>query len=176
MDALIDNYLHVLEHLRVDIEYMEETVTNLEVLAVASIHNVRKQLMLIKFSTNPIEKLIQQLVLDEKVLGSANKDYLESLSDHIKEVQSELLVQKETVAGLFENYMLNNSNDMNSIMTTLTIFSAIFIPLSFIAGVFGMNFEVMPGLSNSMGFYYFIGGCLISAASMIAFFKVKKWF
>jgi magnesium transporter len=176
LDALIDNYLNVMEMLKLEVVSMEEKVTNLDVLEVTSIHQVRKHFMLIKFSANPIEKLVQQLLSNQNILGINNNVYIESLSDHIKEVQNELLLQKEIVDGLFQNYMLNNSNDMNNIMTTLTIFSAIFIPLSFLAGVFGMNFENMPGLANMNGFYYFIVGCVLTIISMITFFKVKKWY
>ena len=85
-------------------------------------------------------------------------------------------IYKETINGLYEMHVANISNKMNSIMTTLTIFSAIFIPLSFLAGVFGMNFRMMPGLNNPYGFFIFMLGSLFIAVSMIIFFKKNKWF
>jgi len=176
LDALIDNYINVLGLLKVDIEEMEERITNLEVLNVSVIHEIRKKLMLIKFSVNPIDRLIQELVLSPEFLEFENKKYYDSLLEHTKEVQNELLIQKEVIDALFENYMLNNSNDMNKIMTTLTIFSAIFIPLSFLAGVFGMNFSYIPGISNPQGFLYFVLGCVATTVIMVIFFKIKKWF
>lgn len=176
IDSMVDNYMNALEILRVDIEEMEALITNLETLNVTDVHDIRKNLMLLKFSINPVDRLFQQLITNPERLGIQYKDYVDSLFEHIKEVQNELLIQKESIDGLFENYMLNNSNDMNSIMTTLTIFSAIFIPLSFLAGVFGMNFTYIPGLSSPNGFFYFLLGCLITTVSMVTFFKIKKWF
>lgn len=176
IDGLVDNYINALEILRVNIEEMEALITNLETLQVSYVHDIRKKLMLLKFSINPIDRLFQQLMSNPERLGQQYKDYVDSLCEHIKEVQNEVLIQKESIDALFENYMLNNSNDMNSIMTTLTIFSAIFIPLSFLAGVFGMNFTYVPGLSSPNGFFYFLLGCVITTVSMISFFKIKKWF
>lgn len=175
LDDLIDNYLDSLERLRINIDMMEETITNLDTLNVNEIHGARKQLMIIRFSAVPISKMIQQLIQEEH-LGVDNTIYIESIGNHIREVESELAIQKETVDGLYQNYILNNSNDMNSVMTTLTVFSAIFIPLSFLAGVFGMNFETMPGLSNHYSFYYFIGGCVLTSVIMVFVFRLKKWF
>lgn len=175
LDALIDNYLESLEVITKDIEIMEETVINAETLKMNAIHDVRKQIMRMKFSANPIEKMIQQL-LAQDILGVENRVYIESINHHIKEVQNELLIQKEMINGVYENYILNNSNDMNKVMTTLTIFSAIFIPLSFMAGVFGMNFEQIPGLSSPNGFLFFMLACIIIALGMVSFFKIKDWF
>lgn len=102
--------------------------------------------------------------------------FLDNISDHIKALSNELLLQKELVDSVNANYMLDNSNEMNKIMTTLTIFSAIFIPLSFLAGVFGMNFKFIPGLDSEIGFYVFSISCLLVVVFMITLFKVKKWF
>ena len=82
----------------------------------------------------------------------------------------------ELINNLLDVYMNNVSNKLNSIMTILTIFSAIFIPLSFIAGVFGMNFINFPILHNDNGMAIFIGICIIIPTSMLLFFKYKKWF
>lgn len=78
--------------------------------------------------------------------------------------------------SLHEMQLSNISNDMNQTMMTLTIFSAIFIPLSFLAGVFGMNFSYIPGLDFQSAFFIFIIACTIIATSMLLFFKHKKWY
>ena len=68
------------------------------------------------------------------------------------------------------------SNEMNKVMMTLTIFSAIFIPLTFLTGVFGMNLKVLPGSESPNAFYIFSAGCVILVGGMLMFFKKKKWF
>ena len=143
---------------------------------VKTIHAIKKQLMILKFSAAPIEKMIHTFIEDRQILPLENDQYLLSLQDHIHEVVNELSLQKGYVDAIFENYVLNNSNDMNSVMTTLTIFSAIFIPLSFAAGVFGMNFGSVPALDHPFSFIYFIVGCALTALIMLAIFKRNKWF
>lgn len=175
LDALVDNYINSLNWIERKIEIMEEQVVELEPIEINAIHEVRKQLMIMKFSVNPMDKLIQTCNVNN-ILGEKNVSFLESLNNHIKEVQNMLVIQKEMIDSVYENYMLNNSNDMNKIMTTLTVFSAVFIPLSFLAGVFGMNFEYIPGLDATNGFFYFIGGCSITTVFMFVFFKLKDWF
>jgi magnesium transporter len=175
-DALADSYLDVIRKLEADVESLEEKITRLEKINVKDIHEIRKILMIIRFSASPVERFMQTLLGEKEFLGSVGKLYMESLDSHLKEVMNEQALQKETVDSLFENYVLNNSNRMNEIMTVLTIFSAIFIPLSFVAGVFGMNFLNIPGLSNKFSFLYFLIGCGVSAGGMLLFFKLKKWF
>ena len=141
-------------------------------MKIQSIHELRKILMILGFSTAPFGKFIQTLLDDDTLLPISDSTYLESLDMHMKQIISEISLQNDNVDHLFENYVLNNSNNMNQVMTILTIFSAIFIPLSFLAGVFGMNFDYLPGLDNRMGFFYFLIGCGITAGGMLALFKI----
>ncbi|MDA3845289.1 MAG: magnesium and cobalt transport protein CorA, partial [Vallitaleaceae bacterium] len=177
LDALVDNYLDVLELMKRNINMLEENIINEDQLDIKDIHNLRKTLLFLRITTTPFEKFIgAQREKKDPTFLSIDPIYIENLYDHVKESANEVVLQKEMVDALFENYMFNNSNDMNKIMTTLTIFSAIFIPLTLLAGIFGMNFQHMPGLSNPNGFYVFLitGGVLM--ISMIGFFKAKKWF
>lgn len=176
IDVIIDYYIGVLEIMRQQIELLEEQIMSMKKVDINIIHGLRKQLMILKFSATPIEKMVSVLIEKDEILPLDNKQYLLNLKVHIKEVVNDLSLQKDYIDAMFENYVLNNSNDMNRIMTTLTIFSAIFIPLSFAAGVFGMNFDYIPGLSNSLGFSYFIAGCGLMAVAMLMILKMKKWF
>lgn len=176
MDAIIDYYLGALEAIGRQIEILEEKVINVDSINVKNIHAIKKQLMVLKFSATPIEKMIQTFIADKNILCLENDQYLISLQGHIHEVVSELSLQKDYVDAIFENFVLNNSNEMNSVMTTLTIFSAIFIPLSFAAGVFGMNFNSVPGLDHPFAFVYFLVGCGLTAITMLVIFKRNKWF
>lgn len=176
IDAITDYYLVTLEAIGREIERLEEKVVNVEDVNIKNIHMIKKQLMILKFSAGPIEKMINSLIENPKILPLENPQYLLNLQGHIKEVVNDIGLQRGYIDSLFENFVLNNSNDMNRVMTTLTIFSAIFIPLSFAAGVFGMNFENIPGLNNPLAFLYFLVGCGLTAVSMLVFFKVNKWF
>ena len=176
LDALGDNYLSVTEKLQPRIEEIEDRIIRGNKIKIHVIHELRKILTILDFSSEPIGNFIHMLNAKKTLLDMPDETYLESLDIHIKEAIDGIELQKDTVDNLFENYILNNSNNMNQIMTVLTIFSAIFIPLSFLAGVFGMNFDYLPGLENKMGFFYFLIGCVVTAGGMLAFFKIKKWF
>ncbi len=176
LDAIVDNYLHVLEQLKRRIEGLEERMIeglnpkNQEMLTL------KKHLMILRLSASPLDDLMEILTEEEGANWERYHSYFESLATNVRMVVNELTLQRETVDSIYEHYMMTNANDMNSVMTTLTIFSAIFIPLSFVAGVFGMNFNYIPGLDQSGGFFYFIGGCIATAFIMVGFFKWRKWF
>ncbi|MBM7562999.1 Mg2+ and Co2+ transporter CorA [Fusibacter tunisiensis] len=104
------------------------------------------------------------------------RPYYNDLNEHLCQITDSLKAYKEMNNSLHEMHMSNVSNDMNKIMMTLTIFSAIFIPLSFLAGVFGMNFSYIPGLDIKSAFYVFITVCATTAGGMLLFFKLKKWY
>lgn len=176
LDALVDHYISVLELMKKDIEKMELKLMENETLDNKELHLLRKEILIIRLSAIPIDKLVQEILVMEHMGFQKHKKYFESLSHHIKFTLNEVALLKESLDSLYENYMVTNANDMNRVMTILTIFSAIFIPLSFAAGVFGMNFETIPGLNNPLAFLYFIIGCGMTALLMLLFFKRNKWF
>lgn len=176
VDALVDHYMYVLEQMKTDIDLMEEAFIDSQALNNQDLHRLRKQILTIRLSAGPLEKMIQELMVNQPEEWERYRAYFESLANHIRMVMNELILQKESIDSLYENYMMTNANEMNRVMTILTIFSAIFIPLSFFAGVFGMNFAYIPGLNHLGSFYYFIGGCFAMAAIMVGYFKWKKWF
>jgi len=176
LDVLVDNYLNVLDVIRQEVELAEASIINEEDISIKEIHKLRKYIMMFKLNCTPIDHVVKYFSKNESLLELDDKQFMDILQEHTTLLTDEVMQLKELVNVLFENYMLNNGNEMNKVMTTLTIFSAIFIPLSFLAGVFGMNFKHMPGMDSPFGFYYFIAGCLLTAVFMIGFFKVKKWF
>lgn len=176
LDLLVDNYLDVMGFIRLDILQLEEMIVNEQSLDKKSIHSNRKRLLHFKLAIGAFEKIIQKMTADKRFKFDEKDGHVRNLESHLKEVANELILQTETVDALYENYMLNNSDDMNAIMTTLTLFSAIFIPLSFLTGLFGMNFQYIPGLEHPFSFMYFGLACLVMVTGMLTFFKVKKWF
>jgi len=175
MDDLADNYMDVIESIKFRISVLEENMINDGQISLKEIHEIRKVLFILKLSVSPFTYFTEK-AMSNGLFPTTELMFLDNISDHIKALTNELLLQKELVDSVNANYMLDNSNEMNKIMTTLTIFSAIFIPLSFLAGVFGMNFEFIPGLDSELGFYVFAISCVTVVVFMITFFKVKKWF
>lgn len=177
LDALVDSSRDVMEKVKHDIDLIEEDIIEEEGIDAREIHTLRKTILMLRMATATMDRMLGQMAARSIYpFPTTDQYHLDSLNDHNKDVAGELALQREVVNALFENHMLNNSNDMNNIMTTLTIFSAIFIPLSFLAGVFGMNFAHMPGLDYIHGFALFTGICLVIVVVMVGLFKVKKWF
>lgn len=177
LDVLVDNYLDVMAFVKHDIVVLEEKIVNEEQLDIKRIHANRKRLLHFKLAFTAFHRLVELMKRDVRFEFTEKKiAHVSNLHNHLNELSNEMLLQQETINVLYENHMLNNSNDMNSIMTTLTLFSAVFIPLSFLTGIFGMNFSVIPGINEPNAFFYFLIGCGSMAVGMLAFFKIKKWF
>lgn len=176
LDAIVDHYLAVIDYIKYKSELVEENSLTGNDMSLKDLHQLRKYIMILKFNCVPIEKVVELYYKNHDFLKIKNSHFIDNLYEHTKLLNNEVSLQREIISNIHDNYMLYNGNEMNKIMTTLAIFSAVFIPLSFVAGVFGMNFINMPGLSNPNGFYYFLLGCFLSTIVMVGFFKHKKWF
>ena len=152
---------------------MEDKMDSLD-----KIHILRRELLFLRSSISSLTESISQLKIQTNSLPYIKpiKKYYLDLLDHLYRLNQRLNVHWEEIKSLYDIYMNNLSDKTNSIMKTLTIFSAIFIPLSFLAGVFGMNFVHMEIFQSKYGVYVFIGACLLIVGFMIIFFKRKKWF
>ena len=109
------------------------------------------------------------LISDEVTL------YLRDVYDHTIHVIESVESYRDILAGIVDVYLSSESNKMNSVMKVLTIISTIFMPLAFITGVFGMNFDHMPELHTTYGYYSVLGVCFLSAVGMLVYFRKKKW-
>lgn len=175
MDALVDYYMYAVDGIKQMVEDLEMAFDDEARIPVGIIHDIRSRIRTVRFSARPLEVMVQELISKRQTRIESEDKYFRSLVNQIKTVIGEVMTQKEIIDGLYQNYMMLSSDKMNRIMTTLTIFSAIFIPLSFMAGIFGMNFEFMPGLDNPDGFFYFIIGAVLTGIGMLGFFRIKKW-
>lgn len=177
LDMLFDNYLKVLSGISYRIDDVEDKIIEGIDLKMSEIYVIKKELLFLKTTVYPIREVKETLQREDKNWLSGDlSSYMKDLNDHINQLNDAINSSREIVNNLFETHMLNINNDMNKVITTLTVFSAIFIPLSFLAGVFGMNFKNFPGLDAKNGIFIFIGGCLVIAVSMLSMFKIKKWF
>ena len=111
-----------------------------------------------------------------RIVEEKTGKYYEDLEDHVVNLNEKVKTELELLRGIFDIYMNNNSHKMNQVMKTLTIFSAIFIPLSFLTGVFGMNFTNFAILRSEYGLSIFLGISVTIPVSMLIYFKKNKWF
>ena len=176
-DMIIDEELNLYYSLNSKLEYLEEHLMQLDKNYQRDLYHLRKNFNYLKSQTKQLLNYASpKKLLTTNFINPNIKKYLEDLEDHILTLNENANVSLESVDNLFNVYSNNLSNKTNEIMKTLTIFSAIFIPLSFVTGFFGMNFTNFPILNNTYGLLIFTAICLVIPALMLLYFKKKKWF
>jgi magnesium transporter len=183
IDSVIDNYFTLLEKFGDHIELLEKELAEKPTeRSLRKIHSLKRELIIMRRSVWPLRDVIHALEREEGDLISKDTVvYLRDLYDHTVRVMDAVETYRDMVSGLLELYMSSISNRMNEIMKVLTIIATIFIPLTFIAGVYGMNFNTsdsplnMPELNWYWGYPFAWGLMLISAFIMFLYFKKKKW-
>ncbi|MBN1615247.1 MAG: magnesium/cobalt transporter CorA, partial [Deltaproteobacteria bacterium] len=140
------------------------------------IRELKKGTLLMRRYVWPLREVINNLERSESILIRDDTDiYFKDLYDHAIQVIDTTETYRETLSGMLDIYLSNQSNKMNQVMKMLTIFATIFMPLTFLAGIYGMNFEYMPELKWRFGYptvWLFI---LIIAVTMFIYFRRKKW-
>lgn len=184
LDAVIDAYFPVLEEYGEYIESLEdEVIFNPTRQTVQKIYRIRRELMGLRRSIWPQRNALSQLVRDSSDLIHPDvRIYLQDCYDHVVQVLDILETYRELTANLMDVYLSSVSNRMNEVMKTLTVISAIFIPLTFIVGVYGMNFNHdvspwnMPELQFYLGYPLCWGLMIAIALSLTYYFWRKGWF
>ncbi|MBD3322449.1 MAG: magnesium/cobalt transporter CorA [Chitinivibrionales bacterium] len=178
MDAVVDNYFNVMENCAEEIESLES-----EVIAApangdtsAKIHALRRKVILLRRSIWPLREVINSLMrVESALIDPGMLPYFRDLYDHTIQIIETLETFREVLSGLLDIYMTVVSNKMNEVMKVLTIIATIFIPLSFIAGVYGMNFTYMPELGLRWGYFGALGLMATIALGMIIYFRFRKF-
>lgn len=176
LDNLIDNATEVEQEISMTTNVLEERILALKKADQATLYQSRKELIYLKSAIDPIAKEFAKRFFKHDLFGAETQELFLDLEDHIIRLSDNIVSEKEALRNLLDLHMNNVSYHMNNIMKTLTIFSAIFIPLSFLAGVFGMNFIHFDFLTNPNGMVYFILFCISLAIMMLVYFKWKKWY
>jgi len=178
IDAIVDNYFVVLENFGEFTDEIEESlIQNPTVEILSSIKNLKRELLFIRRSAWPMRELVSGLQHSESPLIRSNlRLYLRDIHDHAVQVLDSLDTQREMLSDMMDIYMSSVSNRMNEVMKVLTIIATIFIPLTFVAGVYGMNFDNMPELKWSWGYFAILGIMALIGLAMVGYFKRKKWF
>jgi magnesium transporter len=177
IDAVVDNYFAILEKLGERIESMQEQlVADPSEKTLQQIHSVKREMIFLRKSVWPLRELIGSLERAESgLIKDTTEAYLRDLYDHTIQVMDTIESFRDTVSGMLDIYLSSISNRMNAVMKVLTIIATIFIPLTFIAGIYGMNFKYMPELGWSWGYAAALGVMAVVAILMLIYFRRKKW-
>lgn len=178
MDTVVDSYYHVLETIGERLDVIEaELIDRPSRDLLQQIHQIRGQLSFVRKTVSPIRDLTRALIHSESpLIDSRTRLYLRDLHDHIIHVLANLDNYRDTAKGLIELSLSSMSHRTNEVMQVLTVIASIFIPLTFIAGVYGMNFAIMPELEWRFGYLFSLVLMAACAAGMLWYFKRKKWF
>ena len=178
LDAMVDGYFGVLERVGDRIELIEDRLLeDADQTLLATIHESRKQLLTLRRCIWPLRDAVSALQHDTSSLIAAETTiYLRDVYDHTIQLIDALESHRETLGSVYDLFMSSVNNRLNSIMKVLTVISTIFIPLSFVTGVFGMNFRRMPELQQPWGYPAALVLMLAIAGSMLLFFRRKGWF
>jgi magnesium transporter len=178
IDAVVDHYFVVLEKLGEKIERLDdEVVYNPHHQIMIQLHDLKKETQMAKKMILPVREMIFNMMRSEtELIIETNTIYLRDVHDHIQKVNETVEQYRESLAGIMEVYLSNNTNKLNEVMKTLTTISAIFIPVTFIAGIYGMNFnDNMPEYQwKYTGWVVYIVMAVIMVG-MLGYFKRKNW-
>ncbi len=177
MDVIVDNYFIVLEGVADSIEYLEEELMHSPTQrTLAEIYRLKRELLFIHKSIWPLREVVGSLVRRESPLvQDSTLIYLRDLYDHTIQVVETVETLREMLSGMLDIYLSSVSNRMNGIMKVLTVIATIFMPLTFIAGLYGMNFRNMPELEWRWGYPAVLILMVAITAGMLLFFRRKRW-
>ncbi|MDP2365844.1 MAG: magnesium/cobalt transporter CorA [Ignavibacteria bacterium] len=179
IDSIVDSYFHILEKIGEEIEGLEEALVlepsknDLQV-----IHLLRREMILLRRAIWPLREVISSMQRNEnEFIEERTRIYLRDVYDHTIQVIDTIESYRDLIVGMLDTYMSSISNKLNEVMKVLTVISTLFIPLTFLAGVYGMNFRHFPELRYDWmypwGFWIIT---FLVVAGMAVFFKRKKWF
>jgi magnesium transporter len=177
IDATVDCYFNVLEKVGEKVELLdEEIIYDKHRLANLKIHDLKREVAFLRKQLAPAREMVNNVVRNETDLIKDNMDaYLRDLQDHIIRALDTIDNYRETLASIMDVYLSNNSFKMNEAMKALTVISSIFIPVTFIVGVYGMNFKYMPEINSPYAYWIVWGIMIVIMVGMGVYFKRKKW-
>jgi magnesium transporter len=177
LDSAVDNYFTVLERLGEQIELLEEElVTNPTPETLQAIHELKREMIFLRKSVWPVREVISALERGESsLIQESTQIYLRDVYDHTIQVIDAVETLRDMLSGMLDIYLSSISNRMNEVMKVLTIIATIFIPLTLIAGVYGMNFRYMPELEWPWAYPLVWLVMILIGLLMLVYFRRKKW-
>lgn len=177
IDAIVDNYFVILEEIGERIEDLEEEVeANPQRKTLNSIHQLKREMIFLRKAVWPLREVSAALERGELTLiKEPTRVYLRDVYDHIIQVMDMIETYRDMLSGMFDIYLSSISNRLNEVMKFLTVVGTIFMPLTFIVGLYGMNFHNMPELKWEWGYPVVLVFMLVITYAMVAYFRRKKW-
>ena len=177
LDAVIDGYYPVLEMFGEKLEALEDAiVANPDPSVLHEIHQAKRDLLTVRRAVWPQREAVNTLIRDEDpFIGETARVYLRDCYDHCVQIMDGVETYRELAGGLMDVYLSSVGNRQNEVMKVLTIMASIFIPLTFLAGIYGMNFENMPELHSPWAYPLLLAAMAMVAIGMIWYFRRKGW-
>jgi len=177
LDGIVDNYFAVLEKLGEQIEIIEEeVVTDPRPETLQKIHYLKREMLYIRRCIWPLREVMASLAKREsELIKESTEVFLRDVYDHVVQIIDTIETFREMLSSMLDIYLSSISNRMNQVMKVLTIIATIFIPLTFLAGLYGMNFKYMPELEWPWGYPLLLTFMLTVVCFMLYFFRKRKW-
>jgi len=177
IDSIVDGYFPYLEYVSESLEDTEVRIVETpDVSVLQELHLRKRELIAIRKNAWPMRDIVNTFVHGSvKLVSDSTNMYLRDVYDHVLQIADTTESLRDVVTGQLELYLSTSSSKANEVMKVLTIIATIFIPLTFVAGIYGMNFVYMPELAAKAGYPVVLGAMALIAGGMIVFFKRKRW-
>jgi len=178
LDAVVDHYMVIMEKLRSRIEQLEnKSLKNPSLDVMSQVLDIKKDINILRKYTIPMRDALNKMRVEaDHFIDKTSVNYFQDVADHLNYLVSSFDTSREMLRDLMDLHHSNQNNEMNRVMKTLTVVSAIFIPLTFLAGVYGMNFDNMPELHSTWGYPMIIMIMCFVAIMMAIYMRLKRWF
>ncbi len=177
VDAVVDGYFAVLERFGDEIERLEQGILRAGTPeTLRTIHELKRELLFLRKAVWPLREVISGMQREDlPFISRSVRVFLRDVYDHTVQIVETIEVYRDMASGMIELYLSSASNRLNEVMKVLTIIATIFIPLTFICSIYGMNFEYMPELKSPYGYPGVLAFMLVVAVFMIGFFRRRRW-
>lgn len=178
LDNIVDNYFPLIYKIEDKLDEIEENSRNESMSSLMEeLFDARSMLLNLRHTIDPMRDLLYRMLNSHRLDGILKKrEYFSDIYDHLLKLSEMIMSNREVTADIRDSYLSLNSHQTNNVMKLLTIMTSIFSPLTFIVGIYGMNFENMPELSWKYGYFLSLGIMGILGGSMYLWFKKKGWF
>ncbi len=176
-DAIVDHYYVIMESIGIQSENLEEELMqNPNPKTLQTIHLLKRQMVILRKSIWPMREVIDGLErMETALVDKRTKRYLRDVYNHTVQVMDNIEGLRDMIGGMLDTYLSSVSNKMNEVMKTLTIIASIFIPITFIAGIYGTNFSYVPELAWEGSYFVMLGVMAVIVIIMVVWFRKKEW-
>ena len=177
VDSVVDRYYEAIDRITDEVETLDEQITmDAQEYIKKDIQNLKVEFLKIRKSISPLREAINQFTKsDHPIVEDKTRVFLRDVYDHTVQIMDHIETNRDILSGLQDLYISEISFKMNKVMQVLTIVTTIFVPLSFLVGLYGMNFEYIPELKYKYGYFVLVGLMVVLVVSLLALFKRRNW-